>query len=74
MAERERKEEREKVLVPVLVPVRKDEGKVKKALFRMKWLTMSDKDKYAYLWEQTRESLYGDGLYSRYGCMCGQTR
>ena len=70
MAEREREEVREKVLVPV----RKDEGKVKRALFRIKWLTMSDKDRYAYLWKQTRESMYGDGLYSRYGCMCRQTR
>jgi len=70
MAERERKEEREKVLVPV----RKDEGKVKRALLRIKWLTMSDKNRCAHLWEQTRESMYGDGLYSRYGCMCRQTR
>ena len=70
MAERERKEVREKVTVPV----RRDEGKVKRALFRIKWLTMSDKDRYAYLWKQTRESMYVDGLYSRYGCMCRQTR
>ena len=66
MAERERTEEWEKVLVLV----RKCEGKVKRALFRIKWFTMSDKDRYAYLWQQTRESMYGDSLYSRYGCMC----
>jgi hypothetical protein len=66
MAEREWKEELEKVLVPV----RKCEEKVKRTLFRVKWFTMSDKDRYAYLWQQTRESMYGDGLYSRYGCMC----
>ena len=70
MAERERKEEREKVLVPV----RKCEGKVKRALFRIKWLTMSDKDRYAYLWQQTMENMYRDGLYSRHGRMYRQTR
>ena len=70
MAERERKEEWEKVLVLV----RKCEGKVKRTLFQIKWLTMSDRDRYAYLWNQVRESMYGDGLYSRYGCLCRQTR
>ena len=65
MAERERTEEWEKVLVLV----RKCEGKVKKALFWIKWFIMSDKDRYAYLWQQTRES-YEDSLHSRYGCMC----
>ncbi len=51
-----------------------NEGKVKKALFRIKWLTMSDKDKYAYLWQQTREGMCQDGLYSRYGVMWRHAR
>lgn len=30
---------------------------VRKFLFRLKWLVMSERDRYAYLWERTRESL-----------------
>ena len=44
-----------------------NEGKIKRALFRIKRLTIPDKDRYAYLWRQTRENVYGHGLYSRYG-------
>ena len=50
-----------------------NEGKVdcvRRTLFRIRWLTMSDKERYAYLWKQTRESLYnGHGLNSRYGSL-----
>ena len=50
-----------------------NEGKVdcvRRTLFRIRWLTMSDKARYAYLWKQTRESLYnGHGLNSRYGSL-----
>ena len=28
-----------------------------KILFRLKWLTMSEKGRYAYLWARTRENL-----------------
>jgi len=53
--------------------IKVNEGKVKKALFRIKWLTMSEKDKYAYLWKQTRESMYSEhSLYSRYGYLWRQ--
>lgn len=31
---------------------------IKKVLFRIKWLTMSDRERYAYLWRQTKDSLY----------------
>ena len=26
--------------------------------FRLRWLTMSDKERYAYLWRMTKSSLY----------------
>lgn len=32
-------------------------GYIKKILFRIKWLTMSDRKKYAYLWNRTRDIL-----------------
>jgi hypothetical protein len=31
---------------------------IKRALFRLRWLAMSDRERYAYLWRQTRESMY----------------
>jgi len=30
---------------------------VKKILFRLRWLTMSDKERYAYLWNRTLSTL-----------------
>jgi len=30
---------------------------LKKILFRLRWLIMSDRDRYAYLWNRTRGSL-----------------
>ncbi len=30
---------------------------VQKTLFRLKWLAMSDRDKYIYLWGRTRNNL-----------------
>ncbi len=51
-----------------------NEGKIKRAFFRVKWLSMSDKDRHAYLWKQTRENVYGHELYSRYGCMWRHAR
>jgi len=51
-----------------------NKGKVKMALFRIKWLTMSDKDRHAYLWKQTMEGEYGHELYSRYGYMWRHAR
>ena len=32
-------------------------NRIKKILFRIRWLTMSDRDRYAYLWSRTRNSL-----------------
>ena len=52
-----------------------NEGKVKRTLFRIKWLAMSEKDRYAYLWKQTRESMQNEhDLYSRYGYLWRQPR
>jgi hypothetical protein len=31
--------------------------RVKDVLFRVRWLTMSDRQRYAYLWNRTKESL-----------------
>ena len=31
---------------------------IKRILFQMRWLTMSDQKRYAYLWKRTREGLY----------------
>ena len=34
---------------------------------------MSDKERYAYLWKQTRESMYsGRRLQSKYGATCSE--
>ena len=33
---------------------------IKRALFRLGWLAMSDRERYAYLWRQTRESIYNE--------------
>jgi len=30
---------------------------LKRILFRMRWLIMSDRERYAYLWNRTRSSL-----------------
>jgi len=30
---------------------------LKRILFRMRWLIMSDRERYAYLWNRTRASL-----------------
>ena len=32
-------------------------GYVREILFRVRWLTMSDRQKYAYLWNRTKEIL-----------------
>ena len=48
---------------------------IKRALFRIRWLAMSDRERYAYLWEQTRESLHnGHRLHSRYAYLWKQTK
>ncbi len=31
---------------------------INKAWFHLKWLTMSERDRYAYLWNRTRASMY----------------
>ncbi len=30
---------------------------LRKILFRMRWVIMSDRERYAYLWSRTRKSL-----------------
>jgi len=30
---------------------------MKKIYFRLRWFTMSDREKYIYLWKRTRDSL-----------------
>jgi hypothetical protein len=30
---------------------------ISKVIFRVRWLTMSDRDRYAYLWDRTQNSL-----------------
>jgi len=48
---------------------------IKKALFRIRWLAMSDRERYVYLWGRTRESMYNEHrLYSRYAYLWKQAR
>ncbi len=35
-------------------------GKIRKVLFRVEWLTMSDGKRYAYLWRRTEVMVYGN--------------
>lgn len=48
---------------------------IKRALFRLRWLAMSDRERYAYLWRQTRESIYSEHkLHSRYAYLWKQVK
>jgi len=39
----------------------------KRTLLRIRWVAMSDRERYAYLWQQTRESMCNENrLHSRY--------
>ena len=33
---------------------------IKQILFRVRWLVWSDRQRYAYLWNRTQETVYGD--------------
>ena len=48
---------------------------LKRALFRLRWLGMSDRERYAYLWRQTRDSMSCEHrLHSRYAYLWNQLK
>jgi len=48
---------------------------LKKVLFRLRWMAMSDRDRYAYLWRQTRGSVSCEHrMHSRYTCLWSQLK